>query len=91
MTWDEAMVSPHKQEFMDAAQREMDELAEKGTWYEDLKSNATTKIVPSKWVSQVTDPSGSLKEGFAFEEISRKTTETQTSVQWQRGQQYGAS
>ena len=50
LTWDEAMISPHKEEFFEAAQREMDELASKGTWYEDHKSNATTKIEPTKWV-----------------------------------------
>ena len=50
LTWDEAMADPNKEDWLEAAQREIDELAAKGTWYEDDKSNATTKIVPCKWV-----------------------------------------
>ena len=41
----------------------MDELAKKGTWYEDLKSNTTTKIVPSKWVFRIKRTSdGSIRK-----------------------------
>ena len=47
------MVSPHKTEFLEAAQEEIDALVEKGTWKDDLKSNATTKIVPNKWVFRI--------------------------------------
>ena len=49
-TWDEAMRSEHRERFLEAAQKEIDELVSKGTWYEDDKANATKKITPCKWV-----------------------------------------
>ena len=53
LTWDEAMASPYRQEFVESAQRELDELVDKETWYEDLKDNATTGVVPCKWVFRI--------------------------------------
>ena len=53
MTWDKAMRSPYRAEMLEAAQNKIDELSEKGTWTEDLKVNATTGIVPCKWVFQI--------------------------------------
>ena len=43
------MASPYKEQFLEAAQVEIDALVKKGTWYEDLKSNATTRIIPALW------------------------------------------
>ncbi len=51
--WDEAMASPYRKEFLAAADVEIDQLVEKETWFEDLKSNATTKIIPSQWVFRI--------------------------------------
>ena len=47
------MMSPYKSEFLEAAQKEIDQLISKGTWYEDDITNATTKVVPSKWVFRI--------------------------------------
>ncbi len=51
--WDEAMASQYKKEFLAAADVEISQLVEKDTWFEDLKSNATTKIIPSQWVFRI--------------------------------------
>jgi hypothetical protein len=48
--WDEAMASDYKQEFLKSAQAKIAALAAKGTWIEDLRTNATTRIVPNQWV-----------------------------------------
>ena len=61
--WDEAMKSQYKDRFLEAAQVEIDELVEKGTWREDLKRNATTKIIPSQWVFRIKrTPDGAIKK-----------------------------
>jgi len=52
-SYDEAMASPYREEFLKAAQAEIDALVEKGTWVEDLKSNATTRILPGTWVFKI--------------------------------------
>ena len=49
-SWDEAMASPYRAQFLKAAQVEIDALVEHGTWFEDLIRHATTRIVPSQWV-----------------------------------------
>ena len=49
-TWQEAMQSDYKDQMLIASQAEIDELTSKGTWEEGLRSNATTKIIPCKWV-----------------------------------------
>ncbi len=51
--WDEAMASPYRKEFLAAADVEISQLVDKETWFEDLKSNATTKIIPSQWVFRI--------------------------------------
>ena len=62
-TWEQAMESPHREEFLKAAQEEIDALIEKGTWYEDIKSNATTRIIPSQWVFRIKrTPDGVIKK-----------------------------
>ena len=61
--WDQAMASPYRQEFIDAAQVEIDALVEKGTWFEDRKSSATSKIIPSQWVFRIKrTPDGTIKK-----------------------------
>ena len=58
-TWDEAMASEYREEFLDAIDEEIRALEAKGTWTEDLKSNATTRILPSQWVLKIKrDPTG---------------------------------
>lgn len=47
------MASPYREEFLKAAQLEIEQLVEKGTWVEDLKDNATVRITPSQWVFRV--------------------------------------
>jgi hypothetical protein len=49
-TWDQAMDSEYRDEFVEAAQIEIEALISQGTWREDHRSNATTRIVPSQWV-----------------------------------------
>lgn len=62
-TWDEAMASEHKSLFLDAAAEEIQALVEQGTWVEDLKDNATTRIVPSQWVFRIKrGPDGEVKK-----------------------------
>ena len=62
-TWDQAMESPYREEFIKAAQEEVDALVDKGTWYEDPKLNATTKIIPSQWVFRIKrTPDGIIKK-----------------------------
>ena len=61
--WDSAMASEHKDKFLKAAQDEIDALVEQETWYEDLKSNATNRIVPSQWVFRIKrSPDGEVKK-----------------------------
>ena len=63
MTWDEAMRSPYRAEMLEAAQKEIEELSGKGTWFEDLRENATTGIVPCKWVFRIKRTSdGTIRE-----------------------------
>lgn len=63
LNWDQAMASPERNEFMKAADDEISALEEQGTWTEDLKSNATTKIVPSQWVFRIKrTPDGEIKK-----------------------------
>ena len=52
-TWDQAMASPHREKFLIAAQEEIDQLTEHGTWHKDLKKNATTRILPFTWVFKI--------------------------------------
>ena len=58
--WDDAMSSIHKEKFLKAAQKEIDQLTTMGSWVEDHKSNAeTTRIVPTQWVFKIKRTSGS--------------------------------
>ena len=62
-TWDEAMASPYKEEFLKAADVEIAALEDKGTWEEDLIENATTRIVPGQWVFRIKrDAMGNIKK-----------------------------
>ena len=63
LSWDEAMASPYREDFLKAAQDEIEALVGKSTWYEDLKTNATTKIIPSQWVFRIKrTPDGAIKK-----------------------------
>jgi transposase InsO family protein len=63
-TWDQAMDSEYRDEFVDAAQIEIEALISQGTWREDHRSNATTRIVPSQWVFRIkrSPGDGSIKK-----------------------------
>ena len=52
-SWEEAMASPYREQFLESAEIEVTELTEHETWFEDLISNATTRIVPSQWVFRI--------------------------------------
>ena len=61
--WQDAMNSPYKDQFLKAAQEEIDALERMETWYEDSKSNATTRVVPSQWVFKIKrTPDGEVKK-----------------------------
>ena len=63
LSWDEAMTHPQREKFLEAAQAEINALASKGAWKEDLKSNAATKIIPSQWVFRIKrTPDGEIKK-----------------------------
>ena len=47
------MASPYREEFLKAAHVEITELVEHGTWFEDLMSNATVKLVPSQFIFRI--------------------------------------
>ena len=65
-TWDKAMASPYKEEFLKAAKIKIQALVDKGTWTEDLKINATTKIIPCQWVFRIKrDSMGNFKKAKA--------------------------
>ena len=62
-TWEEAMASPHREEFLKAMDNEVEALTSKTTWTEEDKMNATTPIVPSLWCLSVKRaPSGEFKK-----------------------------
>lgn len=60
--WDEAMASPFKDKFLEAADVELRELGIKDTWVEDLIMNAN-KVIPSQWVFRIKrTPDGEIKK-----------------------------
>ena len=62
-TWDGAMASEYKEEFLESARVEIAALAAEGTWHEDLRSNATNKIIPSQWVFRIKrSPDGEIRK-----------------------------
>ena len=52
-SFDEAMHSHEKAKWLEAMQKEIDALTEKGTWEEVPESQAKTKILPTTWVLKV--------------------------------------
>ena len=63
LDWNQAMLSPFRSKFLDSAQKEIEELVSKGTWFEDKISNVTNKVVPSKWVFRIKRTSdGSIRK-----------------------------
>ena len=60
------MASPYKDEFIKAAQLEIDALVAKGMWEEDLKANATTRIIAGTWIFKIKrTPDGCFKKAKA--------------------------
>ena len=63
LSFDEAMRSPDRALWQEAAKKEIDQLASKGTWVEVPKSDAKTKILPGTWVfRRKRNPSGEVKK-----------------------------
>lgn len=63
LSFDEAMRSPDRKLWQDAAKKEIDQLTSKGTWVEVPKSDAKTKILPGTWVfRRKRNPSGEVKK-----------------------------
>ena len=51
MTWDEAMATPERDEWMKAAEKEVDSLVKHGTWKEVPVSDAgNAKVLPTTWI-----------------------------------------
>eukprot|EP00977_Amphora_coffeiformis_P024783 scaffold17180_cov135-Amphora_coffeaeformis.AAC.2 len=63
LTWDQAMRSEDRAEWLKSADAEIRELEAQGTWVEDRKSNATTAIIPGMWTLRYKrTPDGTLKK-----------------------------
>ena len=63
LDWNQAMMHENKEEFLKAADAEIRALEEQGTWVEDLKTNATKRIVPTQWVFRIKrNPDGQQKK-----------------------------
>ena len=61
--WEQAMASPCKEKFLEAAEVEIAELTAHGTWTEDLIANATARTAPSQWVFKIKRaPDGEVKK-----------------------------
>ena len=53
LTWDQAMRHPWRQQFLESAQTEIQELEKHGTWIEIPRSKATDQIIPTTWVFRI--------------------------------------
>ncbi|KAL7564557.1 hypothetical protein ACA910_013958 [Epithemia clementina (nom. ined.)] len=63
LTFDQAMSSPDKHEWIKAANLEIAELVAKGTWTEVFQSEAHSKILPGTWVfRRKRRPDGTIKK-----------------------------
>jgi hypothetical protein len=61
--WDDILRMEDKAEWLEAAKIEIEALEAHGAWVEDLKSNATTKIIPGQWVFVYKrNPDGTIKK-----------------------------
>ena len=61
--WDDILKMDDKSEWLEAAKVEIEALETHGAWVEDLKSNATTKIIPGQWVFVYKrNPDGTIKK-----------------------------
>jgi hypothetical protein len=63
LTYDEAMRSPDKERWMEAAQIEISALVKKGTWIEVPMSSAEKKVLPGTWTfRRKRTPAGEIKK-----------------------------
>ena len=63
LNWDQALAHPLSEQFMEAADIELRELEQQGTWTEVDKQNATNRIVPTQWVFRIKrTPDGNVKK-----------------------------
>ena len=61
-THDEAMASPHHEEFIEAMDVQVKALIEKDCWFKDLMSNTRNKITPSQFMFIIKlSPEGEIK------------------------------
>eukprot|EP01083_Nonionella_stella_P274358 931200_1 len=62
-TYDQAMASEHRSEWIEAAKKEIDSLDKLGCWNEVPVHQATSKIIPGTWVLRIKRaPDGSFKK-----------------------------
>ena len=52
-SWDQCMADAHKEEWIQAALKEIKALEEKGTWVEEDIDQAETKVLPGTWVGKI--------------------------------------
>ena len=63
LTWNQAMYAHDRAEMLQAAEAEIRQLEEHGTWVEVPKSSARGKIIPNQWIFvRKRDPMGNLKK-----------------------------
>jgi hypothetical protein len=63
LTYDEAMRSPDRERWKEAAQAEIDALVKKGTWLEVPMSSAEKKVLPGTWTfRRKRTPAGEIKK-----------------------------
>ena len=63
LSFNDAMNSPDKTKWMDAAQKEITALESKDTWEEVPMSDAKAKIIPGTWVFRIKrNPAGDIKK-----------------------------
>jgi len=63
LTWEQAMRSDDRAEWLVSADAEIRKLEAQDTWVEDLKSNATNPIIPGMWTLRYKrTPDGTLKK-----------------------------
>jgi hypothetical protein len=63
LTYDEAMCSPDRYRWMEAAKAKIDALVEQGTWIEIFMSSASKKILHGTWTfRRKPTPAGEIKK-----------------------------
>ena len=81
LTYDEAMRSPDRAKWMEAAANEINELIKQGTWVEVPLSNAKSRILPGTWTFKIKRTSSrNTKAGGAYAVTYRRKLVTTTHL-----------